>query len=51
MLSNEFIAMQWTKARQTELMEERKQDRLLRYLVREYKAQLRERRNNTTNRK
>jgi hypothetical protein len=47
MLSNEFIAMQLTKAHQQELQEERRNDSLLRFLIREYKSQLRERKTRT----
>jgi adenosine deaminase len=43
MLSQEHIAMQWAKMRQEELREERRNDQLLRFLIREYKSQLRER--------
>ncbi|MBC8171701.1 MAG: hypothetical protein H7X77_08510 [Anaerolineae bacterium] len=48
MLSNEFIAMQLTKARRDELMEERRNDRLLQFLIREFKSQLHERKENKT---
>lgn len=47
MLSNEFLAMQLTKARRDELMEERRNDRLLQFLIREFKSQLRERKERT----
>lgn len=43
MLSQEHISMQWAKMRQEELREERRNDQLLRFLIREYKSQLRER--------